>query len=63
MDIGACGLTLQLEFANSAQGNSFAQRAPTMFFPHFVSDAGSRKPHKLRQTVHSAGMIGTTTRE
>jgi hypothetical protein len=39
MDIGACGLTLRLEFANSAQLNSFAQRATTMFFPRFLSDA------------------------
>jgi len=25
----------------------FAQHATTMFFPHFVGDAGSREPHKL----------------
>ena len=45
MDIGACGLTLQLEFANSAQLNSFV--AATISFPHFVGDARSREPHRL----------------
>jgi hypothetical protein len=39
MDIGACGLTLRLEFANSAPLISFAYHATTIFFQHFVGDA------------------------
>jgi len=30
---------------NIAKLQSFAQHAPTMFFPHFVGDACSREPH------------------
>ena len=40
MAIEACGLTLRLEFASSAQLNSFAHHATAMLFPHFVGDAG-----------------------
>jgi len=36
----------------------FAQHATTMFFPHFVGDAGSREPHKLGGAGHRDGRNG-----
>src|SRR5262249_35730668 len=44
-------------------GFSLAQHATMMFFPAFRRRCLFAITAQARQTVHSAGMIGTTTRE